>query len=337
MTVAGGNCVFCMIQAGKAPASFVYRDGFVSAFMDTTPINPGHILVVPREHAARLKDLGPEAGERLFRAGQMLAGALPKAGIRCEGVNLFLADGEAGGQDVFHVHLHVIPRFIGDGIKLTYMEHHPVSVSRDELEKVAGALRKQDVWNSPDPVRAHGVTLREGEVVLRPMTEDDWSAMLEWCNDPPDDEGAWSLGDLRGIYRCISYDSYNFIIEVDGKPAGDLYLQRMNIPTIIEKWPGKDLRRIDPCVARWARGKGVGTAAIGLLTRFGFEVEKCDAIFACNVCADNQASLHAFGKNGYEKMWNTEWPPGTTMENQFDLAITLEKWMSAGGRKAWKA
>ncbi|MDP8911375.1 MAG: HIT family protein, partial [Actinomycetota bacterium] len=75
---------------------------------------------MPDEHAASLADLPGDAGARIFRTAHNVAHALYGSGLECEGVNLFLADGEAAGQDVFHVHMHVIPRFRGDGFGLTF-------------------------------------------------------------------------------------------------------------------------------------------------------------------------------------------------------------------------
>ncbi len=110
-----GNCVFCDILAGDAPASIVYQDERCIAFMDIRPINPGHLLVVPRQHAASLVELPPEIAGHIFQVGQKLDAALRKSGLRCEGVNLVVADGAVAGQEIFHVHLHVLPRFRGDG------------------------------------------------------------------------------------------------------------------------------------------------------------------------------------------------------------------------------
>lgn len=109
------SCAFCAIVGGAAPASIVYHDEHCLAFMDIRPVNPGHLLVVPRVHAAYLAELEPVRAAHLLRVARPLVAALraaagrPAAGVRCEGVNLFLADGEAAGQEVFHVHLHVIP------------------------------------------------------------------------------------------------------------------------------------------------------------------------------------------------------------------------------------
>ena len=137
------KCVFCEIVHGKSEGTFVYCDENISVFMDTTPINTGHLLVVPNMHAAHLADLYPEIGAQMFRIAQKMAVALRKSGLRCEGINLFLADGEAAMQDVFHVHLHVIPRFRGDGFGLTLPEDYFTRPQRSELEKAAQSIRKE--------------------------------------------------------------------------------------------------------------------------------------------------------------------------------------------------
>ena len=109
--------------------------------MDIQPVQPGHMLIVPRTHAAFLADLDPEDGAQLFRVAQQAAGALRSSDLKCEGVNLFLADGEAAGQEIFHVHLHVFPRFEGDGFGLRFPPDYAVK-PRVELDSAAASLRR---------------------------------------------------------------------------------------------------------------------------------------------------------------------------------------------------
>jgi diadenosine tetraphosphate (Ap4A) HIT family hydrolase len=139
------ECVFCRILDGVLPSSVVYRDDLCCAFMDIQPVNPGHVLVVPLEHSASLSVLNPETGRHMFAVAQRLAAALYAAGEgggpRCEGVNLFLADGSTAGQDVFHVHLHVIPRYAGDGFGFRFGPNYARRPPRSELDGVAGAIR----------------------------------------------------------------------------------------------------------------------------------------------------------------------------------------------------
>jgi histidine triad (HIT) family protein len=120
MSEATSECVFCDILAGRSPASFVHRDARCAAFMDIRPVNAGHLLVVPTRHAALLGELDADTSAHLMRVAHRLTAALRASGLRCEGVNLLLADGEAAMQEVFHVHLHVFPRFRGDGFGLRF-------------------------------------------------------------------------------------------------------------------------------------------------------------------------------------------------------------------------
>ena len=132
------ECVFCAIVAGDLPASRVYDDGRVLAFADLRPATTGHLLVVPKRHAPDLAALDPEDGARMFQVAQRLAAALRRSALDPEGVNLFLADGEVAGQEVFHAHLHVLPRHAGDGFGVRADFASP---SRAELDRVAGLVR----------------------------------------------------------------------------------------------------------------------------------------------------------------------------------------------------
>ncbi len=112
------GCIFCRIVEGTAPASVVYADEAVMAFMDVRPVNVGHVLVIPRLHADRLADLPHDVGAALMPVAQRVVAAMQDSPLRAEGHNLFLADGAVAGQEVFHVHLHVIPRHRDDGMQV---------------------------------------------------------------------------------------------------------------------------------------------------------------------------------------------------------------------------
>ncbi len=133
------DCLFCSLAAGDAEVSFVYEGKRAVVFMDIEPIVRGHMLVVPRVHAAHLADLDPEDGADLFRVGQRAAAALRSSDVRCEGVNFLLADGEAAGQEIFHVHLHVFARYRGDGFGWRLPPDNSVR-PRTELDAVAHLL-----------------------------------------------------------------------------------------------------------------------------------------------------------------------------------------------------
>ncbi len=137
------SCIFCDIVRGAAPASIVYSDEQVMAFMDIRPINPGKMLVIPRTHAACLAELQSELGGQMFQVAMRLAQAVRQTSLNCEGVNLFLADGAIAGQEVFHVHLHVLPRFRGDGFGFRFGPDYGTLPARDALDGIAAAIRQQ--------------------------------------------------------------------------------------------------------------------------------------------------------------------------------------------------
>ena len=135
------DCPFCSIVRGDTEASILHEDETALAFLDYRPITPGHLLVVPRVHASHLADLDEESGGHLFSLAMRLAAALRRSGLRCDGVVLFLSDGVAAGQEVPHVHLHVFPRFPGDGFGRRFPSGRTLS-DRAELEAVAAQIRK---------------------------------------------------------------------------------------------------------------------------------------------------------------------------------------------------
>src|SRR5215218_2345596 len=133
------DCIFCSIIAGTSPASVVYEDDIAMAFMDIGPVNPGHVLIVPKVHFAYMADMDEDTGAHLFRVAMRVQRAIRASGLRCEGINLFLADGEAAFQEVFHVHLHVFPRFAGDTFRID--ADWSITPSRAELDDVATRIR----------------------------------------------------------------------------------------------------------------------------------------------------------------------------------------------------
>ena len=138
----GSACIFCRIVEGAAEASFVHRDELVSVFLDIRPVTPGHLLVVPNEHVVLSHDLPDATADRIFSIARQAARALREGDVvRADGVNLFVADGEAAGQDVFHAHLHVIPRFEGDGFEISAAAWRDPPPLRDALDRQAVAIR----------------------------------------------------------------------------------------------------------------------------------------------------------------------------------------------------
>jgi histidine triad (HIT) family protein len=112
------ECVFCAIVMGRAPASVVDEDEAAVVFLALNPVTPGHLLIVPRVHVVGLEDLDESTGRHLWSVAHRMARALRRSELRCEGTNVFLADGEAASQEVFHIHLHVFARYAGDGFTI---------------------------------------------------------------------------------------------------------------------------------------------------------------------------------------------------------------------------
>jgi histidine triad (HIT) family protein len=122
------------------PSSVAYEDYQIVAFMDINPVNPGHLLVIPRTHYTSLAELPEAVAASMFTVAQRLSFAIRRSGLRCEGIRMHLADGAAAGQDVLHCHLHVYPRFVGDGYAVT-MDSQSLRPSRKMLDAIAERIR----------------------------------------------------------------------------------------------------------------------------------------------------------------------------------------------------
>ena len=189
-------------------------------------------------------------------------------------------------------------------------------------------------------LRQHDVTLR-GEtrrgvaVRLRPMTEDDWPLLYRWNSDPEvlyysegNDVASYSPENVRGIYCTVSQTAFCFVVEADGTPVGECWLQEMNIERILKKYPGLDCRRIDLMIGEkscW--GQGIGTEMIRLLTEFGFLEQGADVIHSC-VGDYNVRSWRAFRRVGYQIVERIKEPPGSKADYEYNLALTREVFLA---------
>jgi len=136
------STIFTKILAGEVPASFVYRDDEVAAFMDIQPVNPGHVLVIPIAPIEYFYELDDETCGHLFQVAKKTLKAIRDSEIPAEGINLFLADGASAGQETAHVHLHIFPRFQDDGFELKFAERYFQLPSRTDLDAVAYQIRQ---------------------------------------------------------------------------------------------------------------------------------------------------------------------------------------------------
>lgn len=133
------ECIFCRIVAGEAPAEVVYEDEAALAFMDVSPWSRGHLLVIPKRHARNLFDLPEEDGAAVMRAAIRIAPMLKRAS-NAAGLNLWQANERSAGQTVFHFHLHLLPRYVDDGIGLRIS---PRRAGGEELRQMAERIRAE--------------------------------------------------------------------------------------------------------------------------------------------------------------------------------------------------
>jgi len=131
------DCVFCKIVAGEIPAEKVYEDPDALAFVDINPLAPGHTLLVPKRHYERVGDAPPDVMAAVGKALPEVSRGVAAA-TEAEGLNVFISDGRVAGQVIPHVHVHVVPRRAGDGVKLRWA---PGSYGEGELAKVAASIR----------------------------------------------------------------------------------------------------------------------------------------------------------------------------------------------------
>ena len=130
------NCIFCKIIAGEIPSATVYEDDDVKAILDVNPAARGHVIVLPKKHAADVFSLPDEDLSKAMCVAKKIAIALKEA-YKCDGINILQNNGEAAGQTVFHLHIHVIPRYEGDTISVKWKQGEMPS----DLDVIAGEIK----------------------------------------------------------------------------------------------------------------------------------------------------------------------------------------------------
>jgi len=133
------DCVFCKIMAKQIPATVVHEDEHTLAFMDIGQVNPGHVLVALKKHAENIFALDEAQAAALFIAAARVARAI-RGAFEPQGLSVYQANGAAAGQTVLHLHIHLVPRYEGDGMALTWPVKNP---PREKLEGYAEKIRKQ--------------------------------------------------------------------------------------------------------------------------------------------------------------------------------------------------
>ncbi len=137
------DCIFCDIVNNTGQAARVYETDRVLAFMDLVPINTGHTLVIPKDHYAQLSDVPPETGAEMMQVAMKIERALRASDIHVDGTNLLLSSGRPAGQEIFHAHLHVIPRLSGDRSGFRFDSVNRAQQSQDVLDRHAQLIKAQ--------------------------------------------------------------------------------------------------------------------------------------------------------------------------------------------------
>jgi histidine triad (HIT) family protein len=150
MSTANHHCTFCDLIRGAAEVSVCYEDSNALAFMDIQPVNSGHVLVVPRRHYESLADIPPELAIHLFEVAMRIEPAVRQV-TKAEGTNMIVSSGAAAGQDVFHYHVHVIPRFADDNFDVKLPFPDSVMPNRMQLDACAARI----IAALGDPMRAY--------------------------------------------------------------------------------------------------------------------------------------------------------------------------------------
>ena len=129
-----GDCIFCKIANGEIPSATLYEDEEFRVILDLGPASKGHSLILPKKHAANIYELPDETAGKAMILAKKMAGKLRDA-LNCDGFNVVQNNGENAGQTVFHFHMHLIPRYEGDGVGLTWKPGELSDEVRDEILK----------------------------------------------------------------------------------------------------------------------------------------------------------------------------------------------------------
>ena len=131
------NCIFCKIANGEIPSATLYEDEDFRVILDLGPASKGHALILPKEHAANIFELPDDLAAKAIVLAKNIAATL-KEGLNADGVNIVQNNGEAAGQTVFHFHMHIIPRYKGDTVNMTWK---PGELTEDAKEEILGLFK----------------------------------------------------------------------------------------------------------------------------------------------------------------------------------------------------
>lgn len=131
------NCIFCKIANGDIPSSTIYEDDFFRVILDLSPATKGHALILPKQHMADIFEMSEDCASKIFVLASRIAKAM-KSTLGCDGLNIVQNNGSVAGQTVFHFHMHLIPRYNGDGQTIGWV---PGTSEADERDAIANQIR----------------------------------------------------------------------------------------------------------------------------------------------------------------------------------------------------
>ena len=133
------NCIFCKIANGEIPAATLYEDENFRVILDLGPASKGHALILPKFHAANIYELPDEMAAKAMILAKKMATAMTAA-LKCDGFNIVQNNGECAGQTVFHFHMHLIPRYKGDNVGITW---NPGELTDEDKEEILSKVKAQ--------------------------------------------------------------------------------------------------------------------------------------------------------------------------------------------------
>ncbi len=131
------NCIFCKLANGMIPTNSIYEDEDFNVIMDASPASRGHAIILPKNHAANIFELGEDDASKIMPVAKKCAAAMKKA-LDFDGFNVLQNNGETAGQTVFHLHVHLIPRYENDNITIKFAEHNEpedIAITAEKIRK----------------------------------------------------------------------------------------------------------------------------------------------------------------------------------------------------------
>ncbi len=132
------NCIFCKLANGDIPTNVIYEDDMFTVILDASPATRGHALILPKNHAANIYELPDETASKVFVLAKKLATHMTEV-LGCDGFNVVQNNGEVAGQTVFHFHMHLIPRYTGDGNEEKLSWNH-MDITDEEIGEIRESL-----------------------------------------------------------------------------------------------------------------------------------------------------------------------------------------------------